>query len=101
MLSLAVYNPADSAFYREWENSWRSQGFRPGLITPKEILRHGSARAAAQARGATLLCSARTINVSFKRPRKSPVRISFVTVGKRGWRKAPVIRYPADAPAPL
>jgi len=75
MQVLTVYSPGNSHFYRQWAKSWSAQGWKPGIITPKEISRHGSAKAAAKARGAKLLCAANLFNVSFRPPRKTPDRI--------------------------
>lgn len=91
MQILTVYSPEDSGFYRLWERSWRLRGWEPGIITPKEIFRYKTPKAAAKARGATLIISPRMINLSFKRPRKTPTRIPFVRRGSPGWEKASVV----------
>lgn len=96
MKILCVYSPEDSGFYRVWEKSWRLRGFCPGIITPKEIARHKTAKKAAAVRGVRLVCSARLINASFKRPRKIPARIPFKKYGSPGWETAPVILFPKD-----
>jgi hypothetical protein len=99
MRIFTIYSPADSDFYRLWERSWRMRGWKPAILTPKEIKRNKSARSAAKSRGpgSTLLCSPRTINFSYRKPRKTPVRIVFKRYRSPGWETADVVQFPVGA----
>lgn len=70
------------------------QGWKPGLLTAREVERHG--KKAAQARGSKFPdLNVRLINYTFKRPRKIPARIGVKHFGSRGWQSAPVVLFPA------
>ena len=88
MRILTVYSPEDSGLIRLWQRSWAAHGWKPGLISPKE-LQGKSWRAAAKARRGRLI-AVRAINYG-ARPRS---RWKAVYHGCRGWLTAKVVVFP-------
>lgn len=95
MKVFTVFSPENADVLRVWERSWRLQGWKPGLLTVREVDRHG--KKAAQVRGSRYAdLDVRTINYTFKRPRTLPVRIGVKRYGVRGWKSAPVVLFPSN-----
>ncbi len=105
MRILSVYSPADAGIIRLWERSWRSNGWKPGLITPKELQEH-TPREAAKARRARFVYPLRLINFGFRPPRnwptvkcgklQAPKNLPFKRYGSVGWQHAQLVLFPAD-----
>lgn len=93
MRILSVYSPADAGILRLWERSWRSNGWKPGLITPKE-LHEDLARDVARRRRSRYLQPARLINYGLRPPRPAPKKLSFKRYGAPGWQTAKLVLFP-------
>jgi|SRR6516225_5181099 hypothetical protein len=90
MQILTVYSPEDSGLIRLWQRSWAAHGWKPGLISPKE-LQNQSVRTATKARKAKCSVSVRTINYGH-RPRQKNFHVK--RYGAPGWRHARIVMYP-------
>lgn len=90
MKILTIYSPEDSGFIRIWERSWSAYGWKPGLISPKE-LQGQSVRSAAKARRAKRVISVRALNYG-QRPWHGNFHIK--AHGAPGWKTARIVLFP-------
>ena len=64
MKAFAVFSEGKAGLIRVWAQSWEARGWRPQLLTSRELEEHGSARKAAKNRGGGLLTDLCVINFS-------------------------------------
>jgi hypothetical protein len=97
MKVFAAYDPRKIRLVRAWIQSWEARGWRPQLLSEREVKDYRSARLAAKARGGGLLSDLCVINFSFRFRFRSKDSRRSVQVGKRGWATASLVRFPSTA----
>lgn len=92
----AVYDPRKAALASVWERSWEARGWSTQLLTPKEIEEAGgTVKRALWRRGHRAAPLTDLLAINFSLSPGKPLRV--VTYGRRGWKTAPLVRFPAGA----
>jgi hypothetical protein len=91
----AVFSESLAGLVKVWAQSWAARGWRPQLISERELEALGSPEAAAKARGGGLLADVRVINFSY--PARHTPKRRAVQHGRNGWLAAPLVRFPSSA----
>ena len=93
-----VFAPFDESkvgILRLWVDSWAARGWSPRLLSPNEIRDAGGSakKAVARRAGNALLLDLGVINFSHN----CSSRLRVVAAGRRGWKAATLVRFPAGA----
>lgn len=92
MKVFALFSPDKAALVRVWARSWAARGWRPQVLTEREVREAGSPRKAARARGGGVLTDLQVINFGYRRGGKKARK----THGKPGWESADLVVFPAS-----
>jgi hypothetical protein len=88
MKVFADYEESEAPLLRVWVRSWTARGWEPRLLSYPPTRFHPQMKP-----GTFLKVLPRVINFSFRPSRKGLPRV--IGYGKRGWKTAALVRFPA------
>jgi hypothetical protein len=91
----AAYSREKVGLVRVWMESWERRGWRPQLLSVKEIQGAGSVRKAAEDRGGGVLADLLIINFGFWSRDRAPLRST--RINRAGWESAALVRFSPGA----